>query len=543
MPALDKTELVPDNLSQVKNPASPVKFTKKVMNGAALRVEPKETSLLKMIGFEAQEEVNLEPDFYMPDGKGGKLSDTKCMFTSSSTPEGNPGVVIQLDNLKEKYGASMFLLDKRSGNLYVLEAEEYRNIEEKGLLFPSESMIMAEALEREVGEPQPSMQISKMQATPAAESTRIPLRTSTEKREKSLSSEQLLDLEQSKQYRQELKEAEESMLQACLEKSNLESQEAELIRFRALKAQKEFWNLERKRDEHRKTTEKMQEKIKKMDQAVASSSKLMKELKKADTQYLAMGQAIADFWDTSDAPQDDDATRIPSYPSLESLDQDYKEELSDIQYAYYSAKREAIMKKIDTAYEIYSAHLKEYEEADPKRKTQKYLLQYNDISNRLHGQFEVVTSMLGLPFKETLDTYPSLDSITRVIEQKDLRGKGESFFEELMGEIEIKNAIASKVYQNKSLEVTNSKEETEMTREFGEYKKESGKLMDFCKRMIDKRGKREEYEELEQPQGVPDVKPISKRELDEKIKEALITPKKAQNIGKNTTTPIFKGDK
>ena len=485
MPALDKTELVPDNLSQVKNPASPVKFTKEVMNGAALRVEPKETSLLKMIGFEAQEEVNLEPDFYMPDGKGGKLSDAKCMFTTNSTPEGNPGVVVQLDNLKEKYGASMFLLDIRSGNLYVLEAEEYKKIEEKGLLFPSESMIMAGALEREVGEPQPSMQISKMQATPAAESTRIPLRTSTEKREKSLSSEQLL----SEQYRQELKEAEESMLQACLEKSNLESQEAELIRFRALKAQKEFWDLERKRDENRKTTEKMQEKIRKLDQAVASSSKVMKELKRADTQYLAMGQAIADFWDTSDVTQDDDAPRIPSYPSLESLDQEYKEELSDIQYAYYNAKREAIMKKIDTAYEIYSAHLKEYEEADPKRKTQKYLLQYNDISNRLHDQFEVVTSILGLPFKETLDTYPSLDSIMRVEEQEDLREKGESFFEELMGEIEIKNVIAAKVYQNKSLEVTNSKEETEITREFEGYKKESGKLIDFCKRMINKRGK------------------------------------------------------
>ena len=45
--------------------------------------------------------------------------------------------------------------------------------------------------------------------------------------------------------------------------------------------------------------------------------------------------------------------------------------------------------------------------------------------------------MLGLPFKETLDTYPSLDSIMRVVEQEDLRDKGESFFEELMGEIEI----------------------------------------------------------------------------------------------------------
>ena len=539
MPALDKTELVPDNLSQVKNPASPVKFTEDVLNGTALRVAPKETSLLKMIGFEAQEEVNLEPDFYMPDGKGGKLSDTKCMFTSSSTPEGNPGVVVQLDNLKEKYGASMFLLDKRSGNLFVLEVEEYKKIEEKGLLFPSESMIMAGALEREVGEPQPSMQISKMQATPAAESTRIPLRTSTERREKSLSSEQLLDLEQSKQYRQELEEAEESMLQACLEKSNLESQETELIRFRALKAQKEFWDLERKRDENRKTIEKMQEKIRKLDQAVAGSSRLMRELKRADTQCLAMGQAIADFWDASDVPQDDDATRIPSYPSLESLDQEYKEELSDKQYAYYNAKKEAIMKKIDTAYEIYSAHLKEYEEADPKRKTQKYLLQYNDISNKLHGQFEVVTSMLGLPFKETLDTYPSLDSIMRIVEQEDLREKGESFFEELMWDIEIKNAIAAKVYQNKSLEVTNSEGETDMAREFEDYKKESRKLMDFCQKMIDKRGKRGEYEELEQPNGVPDVRPISKRVLDEMIKGALIIPRKAQNIGENTISPQY----
>ena len=87
------------------------------------------------------------------------------------------------------------------------------------------------------------------------------------------------------------------------------------MRFRVLKAQKEFWDLGEKRDENRRATEKMQEKIRKLDQAVASSSKLMKELKEADTQYVAMGQAIADFWDTSDVPQNDDATKIPSYPS------------------------------------------------------------------------------------------------------------------------------------------------------------------------------------------------------------------------------------
>ena len=173
------------------------------------------------------------------------------------------------------------------------------------------------------------------------------------------------------------------------------------------------------------------------------------------------------------------------------------------------------MEKLATAYEIYSAHLKEYEEADPRRKTQKYLLQYNDISNRLYSQFEVITSMLGLPFKETLNTYPTLDPIMRMVEQEDLREKGEIFFEELMREIEIKNAIAEKIYQNKSLVVTSSVGETEITKEYEEYKKESKTLMDFCKRMIDKRSKREEYEDLEQPQGVPDLKPISKKELDE----------------------------
>ena len=79
------------------------------------------------------------------------------MFTCQKTPEGNPGVVVKLENLKEKYGPTLYLLDKRSGNLYIMGEEENKKIEEKGLLFPSESMIMAGALERETGDPQPSI--------------------------------------------------------------------------------------------------------------------------------------------------------------------------------------------------------------------------------------------------------------------------------------------------------------------------------------------------------------------------------------------------
>ena len=144
------------------------------------------------------------------------------MYTAEKTPEDNPGVLVKLDSLERKYGTSMYLLDKRSGHLYVTGTDGCKKIKEKELLYPSESMILAGALNEDRGEPQPSIQVSKIQATPTAESTRIPLRTSTDKREASnqkepLTPEQMLDLEQSRQYIKELKQAEEDMVQACRE--------------------------------------------------------------------------------------------------------------------------------------------------------------------------------------------------------------------------------------------------------------------------------------------------------------------------------------
>ena len=105
--------------------------------------------------------------------------------------------------------------------------------------------------------------------------------------------------------------------------------------------------------------------------------------------------------------------------------------------------------------------MKEYEEADPKKRSQKYLLQYNDISNRLHGQFEVIASMLALPFEESIFTYPTSDYIMEIVEQQDLKEKGRNFFQELMREIDIKNAIAEKVLQNRYTIVVNSSEMAE----------------------------------------------------------------------------------
>ena len=40
-----------------------------------------------------------DPDFYMHDGQGKRLSETYQMFTNEKTPEGNPGVIVKLTNL------------------------------------------------------------------------------------------------------------------------------------------------------------------------------------------------------------------------------------------------------------------------------------------------------------------------------------------------------------------------------------------------------------------------------------------------------------
>ena len=270
-------------------------------------MRPQGWSLLRTLGFEAQDEETQGPDFYMPDGQRKKLSESYQMYMAEKTPEDNPEIFVKLSNLEKKYGMSMYLMDRKSGYLYITGIEGYKQIDEKGLLYPSESMIVAGALEENRGESTLLMLESTIQGTPTAESTRVPLKTSTEKWEakeqkEPLTSDQLLEMEQTILYKKELEEADEDMVQAYLEKSRLEKEEAEIIKQRALEAQKEFEALEQKRDENRMINEKMREEIKKMEQAVASSSSFINNLKKEDQQQASLNKAISNFWDTSDVP-------------------------------------------------------------------------------------------------------------------------------------------------------------------------------------------------------------------------------------------------
>ena len=113
--------------------ASPIKFTEMLQNGEAVKINPQGSSLMEAFGFDLENVKEKDPDFYMPDGQGKKLSETSQMFTNEQTPEGNPGVIVKLSNLEKKYGTSIYLMDRKSGHLYVSDEKGYKQIEEKGL--------------------------------------------------------------------------------------------------------------------------------------------------------------------------------------------------------------------------------------------------------------------------------------------------------------------------------------------------------------------------------------------------------------------------
>ena len=542
--AVDKTVLTPQGRRETEGVTSPIKFTKDLQNGDALKVNPQGGALMEALGFGPNKVEEKDPDFYMPDGQGKRLSETYQMFTNEQTPEGNPGVIVKLTNLVKKYGSPFYLMDKKSGHLYVLHEQGYTQIEEKGLLYPSESMIIAGALDENRGNPFVITQSSRLPEMPAAESTRVPLKTSTDKREvkekkEPLTPEGLLEKEQTEWYQKELKEAEEDMMQAYLEKSKLENEEVEMIKQRALRAQEEFAALEQMRNENRKIHDKMKEEIKKMDQVIADSSSFIKKMKSKDPQQVAYEKTISDFWDTSDVPPRSLPMKIASYPLLESLNEEPKKELTEAEYEYYDKKRARLIEKMAMANDVYMAHLQNFGQEGPKDKSQKFLFQFNELGNQLHRQFDIVAAWLKLPFEQPLMTYPSLGNLMDAIQQEDMEDKNREYFREMAKEVEIKNDIAQKVLNNRLSVVKTPQEKDRAHFHYDEYQKESRKLLNFCERMMGKREKEIDSLELEQPEGVPEVKEISKEKLDEKLKEIIDQLQYVEPIGKNTLPPHY----
>ena len=75
-------------------------FSQNIMGTSVVTVKPKiETTQTKI----STQQMPIEPDFYLPDGKGSRLSEVHQIKTTEKSPEGHSAVLLILENLRAKY--------------------------------------------------------------------------------------------------------------------------------------------------------------------------------------------------------------------------------------------------------------------------------------------------------------------------------------------------------------------------------------------------------------------------------------------------------
>ena len=165
----DKQNQFPTQTGEVTTPLT--QFTQNIMGTSVVTVRP---TIKTMQAKTSTQQAPIQPDFYLPDGKGSRLSEVYQIKTTEKSPEGHPAVLIVLENLRAKYNTKYFLLDKYSGYLYATGGETISSepIEEKGWIYPTESTKpIAGALNEFRLTPYHTLQASTIKGTPVAEST------------------------------------------------------------------------------------------------------------------------------------------------------------------------------------------------------------------------------------------------------------------------------------------------------------------------------------------------------------------------------------
>ena len=146
-------------------------FTQNIMGTLVVMVRPEtKTTQTKT----STQQMSIQPDFYLPDGKGSRLSEVHQIKTTDRSPEGHPAVLLVLENLRAKYNTKYFLLDRYLGYLYAADGKTISSdsIEEKGWIYPTESTRpIASAPDEFRLTPYHTLQASTIKVTPVAEST------------------------------------------------------------------------------------------------------------------------------------------------------------------------------------------------------------------------------------------------------------------------------------------------------------------------------------------------------------------------------------
>ena len=122
-------------------------------------------------------------DFYLPRMKREPvLSEKEIIDYNEQSLAGNLACMIDMPNLRTKYGPNNFILDRKTGYMYTRKGDDIIQIEERAHIFPVESMTLAGGPTNEGQSPTRTMHLTNIKNTPDAESTRVPIETSTDKR-------------------------------------------------------------------------------------------------------------------------------------------------------------------------------------------------------------------------------------------------------------------------------------------------------------------------------------------------------------------------
>ena len=398
----NKQDQFPTQTGEVTTPLT--QFTQNIMGTLVITVTPKaRTTQTKM----STQQMPIQPDFYLPDGRGSRLSEVHQIKTTEKSPEGHPAVLIVLENLRTKYNTKYFLLDKYLGYLYATggEAISSEPIEEKGWIYPTESTKpIAGALDEFRLMPYHTLQASTIKGTPVAESTQVPMATLTVEKTKEQvglekqnkvaiekEPEQQVEDEQWEFIRYEVERMKEAREIAQKEQQELKIEQQKI---REQKAKLEAEEEQRLQAQHEKTQNSIlraKKGLEELQDKLASVSKVTQQEE---------GRQLTESIELS-GPLDkrikevlkikDEAPSLISYPSSESLQEFESDEIDAEQYWYYAVKAEQIKKKMDQATRAF--HKRDEYHKDPKLYDSLYA-EYTKQVEGLQHQLKAVTEIL-----------------------------------------------------------------------------------------------------------------------------------------------------
>ena len=387
--------------------------------------------------------------------------------------------------------------------------------------------------------PYHTLQASTIKGTPEAESTQVPMATSTVERTKEqvgLEKQDKVEIEREPEQQVEdeqwefiryevekMKEARETAQKEQQElkieqqrireqKAKLEAEEEQRLQAQCektqnsiLRAKKGFEELQDKLASVNKVTQ--QEEGRQLTESIELSGPLNQRIKEVLKIKVEVPSLI-------------------SYPSSESLQEFESDEIDAEQYWYYAVKVEQIKKKMDQATRAFHEKvcvLKYHK--DPKLYDSLYAEYTKQVEGFQH-QLEAITEILSAQKTNTgMYEYPSSPSL--VLHLGELDDKPKEYFEKTKKEVSHKNSLAKWVHQHKMQNVNTSDDEREVEQEYQKFKKKQNQVSSICDKKIQE-FEEQDYLSLKESKPVPD--PIK----EEEIKVQYVTP-----IGGNTLPPQY----